>query len=99
MATLKDPDQKGMVGTLYPSALHIPKGFGLEPLTAEIWAFFQILGHFRFFYFDSINSLGQSVFHRIIVKIGYDMQTDDKKTNLEIFFEKIYAQNFFSLEV
>ena len=99
MATLKDPDQKGMVGTLYPSAHHTPKGFGLGPLTAEIWAFFQILGHFRFFYFDSINSLGQSVFHRIIVKIGYDMQTDDRKKNLETFLEKIYVQNFFSLEV
>ena len=36
MVTLRDPDQKGMVGTLYTSALHIPKGFGLGPLTAEI---------------------------------------------------------------
>ena len=48
MATLRDPDQKGMVGTLYSSAHHTPKGFGLGPLMAEIWAFFQILGHFRF---------------------------------------------------
>ena len=36
METLRDPDQKGMVGTLYPSALHNPKGFGLGSLTAEI---------------------------------------------------------------
>ena len=42
MTTIRDPDQKGMIGTLYPSALHIPKGFGLGPLMAEIWAFFQI---------------------------------------------------------
>ena len=40
MANLRDPDQKGIVGTLYPSALHTPKCFGLGPLTAEIWAFF-----------------------------------------------------------
>ena len=36
MATLRDPDQKGMVGTLYPSALHTPKSLGLGPLTDEI---------------------------------------------------------------
>ena len=36
MAPLRDPDQKGMVGTLYPSALHTPKGLGLGPLMAEI---------------------------------------------------------------
>ena len=36
MAILRDPDQKGMVGTLYPSTLHTPKGFGLGPLMAEI---------------------------------------------------------------
>ena len=29
---LRDPDQKGTVGTLYPSALHTPKGFGLGQL-------------------------------------------------------------------
>ena len=37
MATLRDPDQKDIVGTLYPTALHTPKCFGLGPLMAEIW--------------------------------------------------------------
>ena len=36
IAIVRDPDDWGMVGTLDPSALHIPKGFGLGPLTAEI---------------------------------------------------------------
>ena len=36
MGTRRDPDQKGMVGTLYPSTLHTPKGLGLGPLMAEI---------------------------------------------------------------
>ena len=36
MAILSDPDQEGMAGTLYPSILHIPKGFCLGPPTAEI---------------------------------------------------------------
>ena len=41
---VKDPDQKKIFenGTLYPNALRIPKGFGLGPLTAEIWAFLPI---------------------------------------------------------
>ena len=40
MSILRDPDQKGMIGTHYPSALYTAKGFGLGPLTDEIWAFF-----------------------------------------------------------
>ena len=36
IAIVRDPDDWGMVGTLDPSALHTPKGFGLGPLTAEI---------------------------------------------------------------
>ena len=36
MAILRDPDQKGMIGIHYQSALHTPEGFGLEPLKAEI---------------------------------------------------------------
>ena len=99
MATLRDPDQNGMVTTLYPSAHHTPNGFGLGPLMAEIWAFFQILGHFLFFYFDSINSHGQSVFHRKIIKIGYNLQTDARKKILGKKFEKNYAQFFFLLKV
>ena len=51
IAILRDPDQKDMVGTLYPSALCTPKGFELGPLMAEIWAFFQILGDFQFILF------------------------------------------------
>ena len=73
MATLRDPDQKGILGTHYPSALHTPKSFGLEPLTAEIWAFFQILGHFQFFYFEVINGHGQCIFQQNIVKIRYNV--------------------------
>ena len=99
MATLRDPDQKGMVGTLYPSALHTPKGFGLGPLTAKIWAFFQILGHFRFFYFKAIISHGQCIFHRNFIKIKYNVQTDARKKILDFFFEKIVAQNFLLVEV
>ena len=49
IAILRDPDQKGMVWTLYPIAFHTLKGFGLGPLIAEIWAFFQILNNFKFF--------------------------------------------------
>ena len=49
MAILRDPDQKGMIGTHYPSALYTTKGFGLGQLTAEIWAFFKILGDFKIF--------------------------------------------------
>ena len=36
IAIVRDPDDWGMVVSLDPSALHIPKGFGLGPLTAEI---------------------------------------------------------------
>ena len=32
MMILKDPDGKGIVGTLYPSDLYSLKGFGLGPL-------------------------------------------------------------------
>ena len=49
IAIVRDPDDWGMVGTLDPSALDIPKGFGLEPLTAEIRAFFKFLDIFNFF--------------------------------------------------
>ena len=36
MTILRDPDQEGIVWTLYLSALYTPKGFGLGPLMAEI---------------------------------------------------------------
>ena len=60
-----------MVGTLDPSFLQTPKSFGLGPLMAEIWAFFQILGDFQLFYFEAINSHGAWIFHRNNVKITY----------------------------
>ena len=72
-----------MIGTHYPSALHTPKGFGLGPLTAEIWAFFQILGDFQLFYFEAINSHGACIFHQNIVKIKYDMQKYERKKNMK----------------
>ena len=99
MATLRDPDHKGMVGTRYPSALHTLKGFGLGPLTAELWAFFQILGDFQFFYFEATNSLGKYIFHQNLVKIRYNVQTDARKKFLEKCLEKIVAQFFFSIDV
>ena len=79
MAILRDPDQEGMVGTLYPSALHTPKGFGMGPLMAEIWAFFQILGDFQLFYFQAMNSHGACNFHLNIVKIKYNVQKHARK--------------------
>ena len=36
MTIVRDPDHKVMIGTHYPSPLHILKGFGLGPLMAEI---------------------------------------------------------------
>ena len=36
IAIVRNPDNWDIVGTLDPSALHIPKGFGLGPLAAEI---------------------------------------------------------------
>ena len=62
MGILRDPDQKGIIGTLYPSLLNTQKGFSLGPLKAEIWAFFQIMGEFQLFYFEAINNHGTCFF-------------------------------------
>ena len=72
IAILRYPDQKDIVGTLYPRDLHTPKSFGLGPLTNEIWGFFQILSNFRFFNSEAMN----------IVKIKYNMQNYTRKNNL-----------------
>ena len=64
IAILRDPDQKDMIGTLYPSALHTPKSFGLGPQTAEILPFFQIWDEFQLFYFYAINSHEICIFHQ-----------------------------------
>ena len=79
MAILRDPDQKGMIGTYYPSTPHIPKGFGVRPLTADIWAFLKVLGDFQLFYFEAINSHGACIFHQKTVKIKYDVQKYARK--------------------
>ena len=83
MRILMDPDLKGMVGTLYPTALHTLQGLGIEPLIVEIWAFFQILGNF---FFEAMNSHRKCIFHHIIVKIKYNVQKYTKKI---IFKKKI----------
>ena len=84
MTIVRDPDHKGMIGTHYQSPLHTPKGFGLGPLMAEIWAFFQILGDFQLFYFEAIDSHGTCFFHRTVIKITYNVQ----KFATKIFQEK-----------
>ena len=86
MGILRDPDQKGMIGTLYPSFLNTQKGFSLGPLMAEIWAFFQILGDFPLFYFKAINNHRACIFNQNIVKITYDVQKYAWKNIMKIFW-------------
>ena len=68
MATLRDPDQKGIVGTLYPSALHNPKGFWPRTTNDRDVGIFS--KKFKFWViFDFFIRHGKCIFHGNIIKI------------------------------
>ena len=86
-----DPDQKGMVGTLYPSALQTPaKGFGLGPLMTQIWAFFQILEEFQIFYFRLQIAMEHAFFIGIMSKSQIMCKSMLEKKLAIFFFLKIF---------